>query len=152
MNRPLCMVSSLPLHSDLINLLYGLQCVLGNIPIISLRPVSLPLKLKCRILDEKTHHYLLRNALLRTSARGDRNVLTCVMSFPCNRRYAFVHFTLRGFLFILKFLWHFDLQNLKIWRGKWIVVMKQYRVEKKRNLCHSNFRNNERFSLFFFCY
>lgn len=29
-----------------------------------------------------------------------------------------VHFTLRGFLFILKFLWHFDRQNLKICNSK----------------------------------
>ena len=52
------------------------------------------------------------------STRGIKNMLvispTCVISFPCSRLYAFVHLTLRGFLFILKFLWHFDLQNLKI--------------------------------------
>ena len=53
-NRPLYMVSSLPFHSDLVNLLYGLQCVLSNIPIVSLRPVTLPLELKGRILGEIT--------------------------------------------------------------------------------------------------
>lgn len=40
------MVSSLPVNSDFINLLDGLQCVLGKVPVISFRPVSLPLKLE----------------------------------------------------------------------------------------------------------
>jgi hypothetical protein len=39
------------------------------------------------------------------------------MSLPCKRLYAFVHLTLRGFLFILKFLWHFDRQKRKICQG-----------------------------------
>jgi len=43
-------------------------------------------------------------------------LLTFVMSLPCNCLYAFVHLTLRGFLFILKFLWHFDRQKRKIWQ------------------------------------
>jgi hypothetical protein len=35
------------------------------------------------------------------------------LPFPADFRKALVHFSFLGFLFILKFLWHFDLQNLK---------------------------------------
>merc|ERR1719187_2437861 len=35
-------------------------------------------------------------------------------SFPALLRKALVHLALRGFFFFLKFLWHFDLQKLKI--------------------------------------
>lgn len=40
-------------------------------------------------------------------------MLTSASSFPASFLYALVHLTLRGLRFILKFLWHFDLQNLK---------------------------------------
>ena len=40
------MVSLLPADSDLINLRDGLEDILSKVPVISLRPVSLSLKLK----------------------------------------------------------------------------------------------------------
>ncbi len=38
--------------------------------------------------------------------------VTSASSLPANFLYALVHRTLRGFLFILKFLWHFERQKL----------------------------------------
>lgn len=43
---PLLMVLGLPVNSNLIDLLNGLQCVFCKIPVISLGPISLSLKLK----------------------------------------------------------------------------------------------------------
>ena len=37
---------------------------------------------------------------------------TSASSLPASFLYALVHFTFLGLRFILKFLWHFDLQNL----------------------------------------
>lgn len=37
---------------------------------------------------------------------------TTVISLPALRLKALVHFSFLGFLFLLKFLWHFDLQKL----------------------------------------
>ena len=42
-------------------------------------------------------------------------LLTIASSLPAAFLKAFVHFILRGFRFILKFLWHFERQNLKIY-------------------------------------
>ena len=44
--KPEHMVSGLSINSDFINLLNSLQSILSNIPIISLWPISLSLKLK----------------------------------------------------------------------------------------------------------
>ena len=45
--------------------------------------------------------------------KADQLKLTSASSLPANFLYALVHLTLRGFLFILKFLWHFERQKLK---------------------------------------
>lgn len=47
-------------------------------------------------------------------AGGRLMIITTAISLPCDFRNAFVHRVLRGFLFFLKFLWHFERQNLKI--------------------------------------
>ena len=43
-----------------------------------------------------------------------RSSRTSASSLPASLRYAFVHLTLRGLRFILKFLWHLDRQKRKI--------------------------------------
>jgi len=43
---------------------------------------------------------------------------TMVISFPAALRKALVQRTLRGLRFILKFLWHFDLQKRKVFWSK----------------------------------
>lgn len=45
--EPLCNMSLLPVNSDFINFLDGLQSVLSYIPVISLWPITLPLEFKC---------------------------------------------------------------------------------------------------------
>lgn len=52
-NKPALNVSNLSVCSDFIYLLNGLQSALCDIPIISLRPVTLPFKLKGWILQTK---------------------------------------------------------------------------------------------------
>jgi len=44
---------------------------------------------------------------------SNSNVESIVISFPAAFRKALVHFTFRGLRFILKFLWHFDVQKRK---------------------------------------
>jgi len=44
---------------------------------------------------------------------SNSNVLSMTSSLPRNLRNALVHAVLRGFFFILKFLWHFDRQKRK---------------------------------------
>lgn len=45
---------------------------------------------------------------------SNSNELSTVNSLPAAFRNALVHLIFLGFLFFLKFLWHFDLQNLNI--------------------------------------
>jgi len=51
--EPLLYVVCCPVRSDLINFLNGLQSILSKIPVISLRPISLSLKLEGRILFKR---------------------------------------------------------------------------------------------------
>lgn len=51
--KPPSMVPGLPFTSDFDNLLDGLQSVLSEIPIVSLWPISFPLKLKSWILPSR---------------------------------------------------------------------------------------------------
>jgi hypothetical protein len=115
---PVLMVSLLPTDSDLINLRNCLEYILSKIPVVSLRPVSLSLKLKGWILKQDIiiaqKFVQTKTIKLNRYVTSNIRIITCVISFPCTRLYALVHFTFRGFLFILKFLWHFDLQNRKI--------------------------------------
>lgn len=52
----------------------------------------------------------------RGGKEGGGRLLTSTSSLPASFRYALVHFTFLGFRFILKFLWHLLLQNLKTCR------------------------------------
>lgn len=131
--------------SDLINLLNGHKGILCYVPVISLRSVSLLLKLKCFILLEKGNEekqarwwgFVTINPTQSKKTILLKLLSTLVMSFPCAALYALVHFTLRGFLFILKFLWHFDLQNRKICKGEdnLLVTESQYPWKTKLTWC-----------------
>ena len=59
----------------------------------------------------------LTGAFLRFSNSNEGSIAN---SFPAPFRNALVHFAFLGFFFFLKFLWHFDRQNLKIWGKKYI--------------------------------
>ena len=50
-NIPILKVCLLPTGSDFVNSLDGLECVLGEVPVIPFWPITLPLKLKCSILQ-----------------------------------------------------------------------------------------------------
>lgn len=56
-------------------------------------------------------HRLLIVYLTKKHKQRSLKKLTTVISLPAAFRKAFVQRTLRGFLFILKFLWHLLLQN-----------------------------------------
>jgi len=113
--EPLLMESPLPCVSDFNNHRNRLEYILSKNPVISLRPVSLSLTLKGGILKQDiVVQKFVENKTIILNRYVISKIITWVISFPCTRLYALVHFTLRGFLFILKFLWHFDLQNRNI--------------------------------------
>ena len=77
-------------------------------------------KSSCNLLVE-FHSFLsyFTGTFLRFS---NSNAESTDNSFPWDLRKAFVHLTFLGFLFFLKALWHFDLQNLKTYNTKLIVA------------------------------
>ena len=80
----------------------------SNEQIIGVEPKSK----KCNVLV-CCHNSLLylTGAFLRFSNSNDGSTAN---SFPALFLKALVHFALRGFFFFLKFLWHFERQNLNI--------------------------------------
>ena len=67
----------------------------------------------------------LTGAFLRFSNSNDGSTAN---SFPALFLKALVHLALRGFFFFLKFLWHFERQNLNIW--KIIIRFVEYSIKR----------------------
>ena len=68
----------------------------------------------------------LTGAFLRFSNSNDGSTAN---SFPALFLKALVHFALRGFFFFLKFLWHFERQNLNIWK---IIRIVEYLIKRSK--------------------
>ena len=66
------MVSGFSGHSDFVNLLYCLQRVLCDVPIVSLWSVPLPFKLECCILREKYKREREREKVKRKRKQYER--------------------------------------------------------------------------------
>jgi hypothetical protein len=61
-DRPFCDVPLLPFMPSLHDKWDGLESLLGEVPVVALRPVPLPLELKRRILVHKEKDSIMTNA------------------------------------------------------------------------------------------
>ena len=120
-HAPLLPELCLPLDSDLLDPLHSSDSLLHHVAVISLRPVPPSFHLKSCVLHIVTMHMSFsgHQGRFRQCYEGKTcESLTAAKSLPCSLLYALVHLTLRGFLFSLKFLWHFDRQKRKTCRKR----------------------------------